>query len=116
MLKMIALMRRKSGTTLEQFREYYETRHAPLAMSFFNFERYERNFIVPESLGGGKDEAVPSFPYDVVTQMWFRDRADYDRMIEDVRTSDKGDRLKADEENFLDRSSITVFLVEQAQS
>lgn len=116
MLKMIALMRRKSGTSLEQFKEYYQTRHAPLAMSLFNFERYERNFIDPSSVHGARSEGDPDFPYDVVTEIWFRDRAHYDQMISDIANTDKGERLAADEANFLDRSSVVVFLVENVAS
>ena len=46
MVKLIFLFRRKSGTTFQQFREYYEHNHVPLAVRLLPyFKSYKRNYI-----------------------------------------------------------------------
>jgi len=116
MLKMIALMRRRPDLSHSQFVDYYESQHAPLAHSLFEFERYERNFIVPATLTGGAGERVPPFPYDVVTELYFRDRDHLEAMGREIANTDKGVLLTRDEERFLDRTSITAFLVDCRQT
>jgi hypothetical protein len=46
MSKNIALLSRRAELTRAQFRDYYETRHAPLAIGYFPFTRYVRNHLL----------------------------------------------------------------------
>lgn len=116
MIKMIALIRRKDGTTHEEFKKYYEENHAPLALSLFpQFKKYRRNFTVgdrirsPQSVGSG-------VPYDVVTEISFADRASFDAMMTLVANPAIGKKIAEDEAKFMDISSIQIFLAEERES
>jgi uncharacterized protein (TIGR02118 family) len=112
MFKMIILAKRKKGMSLEAFREYYETRHAPLAMSLAPepVARYVRNYLTPVA-----DGAEP--PYDVVTETWFESEAQYRRNFAALAAApEKMATIAADEENLFDRSTITFFTAEEVES
>ncbi len=75
MIKTIALLTRKPGTSPEQFRDYYERVHAPGALARIPAlarADYRRNFI--ES---GPAAASPRPDFDVITEISFADEADY---------------------------------------
>lgn len=112
--KVIALLVRKPGLTRAEFRQYYETRHVPLIRASFadHLVEYRRNFIEPEGAILG-DAAAPA-DFDVVTEIWFRDRASYDAMLAMHAQTDVGRRIAADEANFLDVTRTRFFHVEEA--
>jgi len=110
MVKRMALIRRKAGTTREEFRRYYETHHAVLARRLFPmFAYYKRNYIHADAprLPAGATEA----PYDVVTEMGFATAADYQAFLEIVSRPEVHAEVRADEARFLDPSSIFSFTV-----
>ena len=104
MFKMIILAKRKSGMSLEAFRDYYETRHAPLALSISDkMARYTRNYLTPLQPG-----AEPA--YDVVTEVWFDSKEQFDRNFAELAAAPEKQQIIAqDEENLFDRSTITFF-------
>jgi uncharacterized protein (TIGR02118 family) len=76
-VKLIILLARKPGTSLEQFKNHYETIHVPGArerMPALARAEYRRNFIPEEGRGGAPID------FDVVTEMVFADEAEYARM------------------------------------
>ena len=112
MLKVIALLTRKPGTSREAFINYYETRHVPLIWSLFPYiADYRRNYV--DLTGAIINEGTSAPDFDSVTELWFNDRAGYDAMMAAHATTDAGPRVAADEENFLDRSKTRFFLVEE---
>lgn len=109
MKKLILLVRRKPGTTHEAFRAYYESTHAPLATHHLKSRlvRYVRNFLT----------ALPGQPepeYDCATEFWFADEAALKAVLEWTR-SEEGQVLARDEANFMDRTSMRVFVADEAQ-
>lgn len=112
MLKVIALMRRKPGLTKAQFIEYYETRHAPLMNRLQQPELvgYKRNFVDLEGaiLTDGK---APWF--DVVTELYYKDRASYEQCMARLAEPEPTRLRSQDEDNFLDRSMIHFFIVDE---
>lgn len=75
--KLIILLSRKPGTTLEQFKHYYETVHAPGAcerMPALARAEYRRNFIPEEGRRGAPID------FDVVTEMIFDSEAEFAQM------------------------------------
>ena len=112
MLKVIAMMKRKPGLTMNEFIEYYETRHAPLMNRLQQPELigYKRNFV---NLEGAiiTDGVQPWF--DVVTELFFADRAAYDRVMARLSEPELTRIRSEDENNFLDRRHIHFFLVEE---
>jgi hypothetical protein len=65
-MKVITPIKRRPELTRAQFRDYYETRHAPLGTRYFPFEKYVRNHLIA---------ANPEDPgYDCLMECWL-DRA-----------------------------------------
>jgi uncharacterized protein (TIGR02118 family) len=118
MIRLVALLSRKPGTTPEQFREYYETRHVPLIESMNPYmSGYTRDYIRPGTgirgnLADGPGEWLPG--YDVVTMVSFASQEDFDKARAALGTDENRALIAADEENFLDRSAKMMFLTDMA--
>jgi uncharacterized protein (TIGR02118 family) len=112
MLKVIALMRRKPGLTKAQFIEYYETRHAPLMNRLQQPELvgYKRNFVDLE--GAILTDGNPPW-FDVVTELYYESRQAYEQCMTRLAAPEPTQQRIADESNFLDRSMIHFFIVEE---
>lgn len=112
MFKCIALLKRKPGLSREAFIDYYETRHAVLMRGLMpEAIGYRRNFVERDGLfefGG----AAP-IDFDVITEIWFEDRAAYDRFIDRASEPDVAKAIADDEENLFDRSASRMMIVEE---
>ncbi len=115
----MVLFRRRRDLTPDQFREYYETRHAPLAMRLFPYlKEYRRNYIrrdIHHQRAGGEALRTP-LDFDVVTEIIFSDRGDYQRMVRDMADPAIREQVVADEQQFIDRSATVVFIVDEAST
>ncbi|WP_345346600.1 EthD domain-containing protein [Rhodococcus olei] len=112
MFKAIALLTRKPGLSRAEFIDYYERNHAPLITSLFpQIVEYRRNFVdLTDSL---RAPGVPDPDFDVVTEMWFRDRAGYEEMLATHARPEVGEAVRRDELNFLDRTKTIQFVVDE---
>lgn len=63
-MKTISLIGRRHDFDREGFRDYYETRHAPLAIRHFPFRSYVRNHVVTRSAGLPEFDVLPEFEFD----------------------------------------------------
>lgn len=117
MIKMVALLSRKPGLTLEEFRTYYEERHVPLIAELNPFMAdYRRSYVdFATASKGGISAAVGSWApdFDVLTEIWFEDRETFDKARAALTQPDSAARIGRDEENFLDRDNKRIFLVEE---
>ncbi|HEX4506971.1 MAG TPA: EthD domain-containing protein [Alphaproteobacteria bacterium] len=94
MVKTVGLMPRRTDTTRAAFREHYETRHAPLALGKFPFEKYIRNHIVasdPDPIG-----------FDCLSEFWVGDVSE----IHKIMAGPIGDIMREDERRFTDQPNI----------
>lgn len=115
MFKAFAMIKRKPGTTMEQLIAHYESSHAPLAIkSVPNLKKYVRHFIRP--YGNDVYELAEELPYDVVTEIWFDDREDFERGMAYLIEPETAARIAEDEERLFDRSSIRFVTVEDHES
>lgn len=109
MLKLVMMVRRKSGISPEAFRDHYETVHAPLAQSLFaGLRAYVRTY--PATVLSGEPPA-----FDAITELWFEDEAGFHAAMA-VAQSPEGKLLQADEESFMDRAATVAMLVEERRS
>lgn len=115
-MKVIALFKRKSGTTFEEFRDYYETRHSVLSLELMPyFSDYRRNYI-RHDLGPQRSSAEPPssrLDFDVLTEISFASHADYDAMLHALGDPAIRDRIVEDEARFIDRSSTLSYVVDE---
>lgn len=118
-MKMIAFFRRRSDLTAEQFRQHYETRHAPMAMRLFPCIRdYRRNYIrhdMAHRRASGGENTV-DFDFDVITEISFADRAGYECMVKDMTDPRIRAQVIEDEMRFMDRDATVVILVDEEVS
>jgi uncharacterized protein (TIGR02118 family) len=115
MFKLMILIKRKRGMAMEDFIEYYETKHAPLGRSKVpNLKRYVRHFLRP--YGNEMYGADAELPYDVVTEIWFDDRADFERGMAYLSEPETAKIIAADEEKLFERSSIRFVIVEDHET
>ena len=116
MIKQVALFQRKLGMDRETFRSHYEGTHVPLVVSEGGrfLVDYRRNYVSPEgTFSAGHAAAAPPPTIDAITEVWFNTPADLDHLAAAFATPAIGKRIADDEANFLDRSKMTVFLVEE---
>lgn len=109
MIKLMLLLRRKAGMSVEEFREHYEHRHVPLASSFDTpLVRYRRNYVVEQTVG--------SSGYDCITEVWY----DLDGKWSDHRdrliSPEMAQTIARDEARFLDRAATCIMVVEETES
>ncbi|KRW57436.1 EthD domain-containing protein [Pseudomonas sp. TTU2014-080ASC] len=92
-MKYVSLISRRQDLSREAFRDYYEQRHAPLALTFFPPQLYQRNHLnMPDAV----------VPFDCLSEFDYAD--DFDPLS--VLQTEAGPRLAEDESNFMDRSSV----------
>ena len=95
------------GLSDNDFRDYYENNHAPLASSLLSFEGYERNYINTDlnplysSLG-----SISIFKYKSMKSL---------EIVSKQMSSDAGDTLRDDELKFMDASKNYFVLTESKQ-
>jgi len=124
MLKVLLFMKKKAGLTDEQFRHHYETSHAPLAEKYLGryMAEYRRNYR-----SGGSDAGLPGSasafegsageaPFDVITEIWFHDRENFEAMWVAARQPEIAAATDADAEHFLEPGSFRAYVVDEARS
>jgi uncharacterized protein (TIGR02118 family) len=102
-IKLIAFFKRKAGLSVEEFQEYWRTRHADLVIRQKGLRRYLQNHTLLSSYR--VDEPV----YDGVAEAWFDD-------TESLRKNGRSIEYRAvreDEANFIDPDSIESLLTNE---
>jgi uncharacterized protein (TIGR02118 family) len=112
MYKSIALLKRRSDLSREAFIDYYESRHVPLIRSLLpEICGYRRNFIEDE--GAFINAGAAARDFDVITELWYPDRGAYEAAMARYALPEVAGAIAADEENFLDRSTTRMFVVDE---
>ncbi|WP_063748402.1 EthD domain-containing protein [Frankia sp. EAN1pec] len=108
------LSKRRPGLSMAEFVEKYETRHAPYAAEQMpTARRYVRRYFGPLSTADQPDDERE---FDVATEIWFDDRAAYERAMERFADPVVAARLAQDAQELFDpgRSTLRVHVEEQA--
>lgn len=115
MFKCIALLKSRPDLSKEQFIDYYENHHSVLIRSLFpEILEYRRNYV--DLNGLFQFEGSSPIDFHSVTEMWFQDRATYDRFIQKNRDPATARRIMEDELNVFDRSATRMFVVDENRS
>lgn len=113
MVKLVIFLKRKPGLSVAEFRDYYESHHRKLGESHVpGAARYVRRYIEP--VPGEQD--APDLGFDVITELWFDDRAAYDKAMAYAAQPEIAADLARDEEHFLDRSRMLFTGVHEVDS
>ena len=114
--KILLLMKRRPGMSVEDFRDYYENRHVPLALKYDGgaMTRYVRRYLEPQpnaELGTNAE-----LPYDVISELWFEDETAFRATLHYMTTSVMPDDVVADEMNLFDRPTMRIATVIECET
>lgn len=115
MIKVVSLFKRKSGTTPDQFRHYYENNHVKIFKDLHvlpGYERYVRRYLTPLAEPTGN-----TVPFDVIMENWFTPER-YEGFFVNPQPFDAGflKIVAEDEEKVFDRKQMFVHNVEDHDS
>lgn len=113
--KILLLMKRKPGTTMEQFKDYYENHHVPLAMKTPSAAtRYIRRYLQPQPHAeSGTNEELP---YDVVSELWFDDEEAWKGTVDFLANNVMSDEIVNDENNLFHRPTMRIATVDECET
>ncbi|WP_327249254.1 EthD domain-containing protein [Streptomyces sp. NBC_01320] len=114
---MVAVLSRKPGISVEEFRSHYEQVHVPLILSLVgpHLADYRRSYVDHSTASGGVNAGPgeEQLGFDVITETWYAEQAAFDQAMEVFRHPEHAERVRADELSFLDRSRKRIFLVDE---
>lgn len=105
--KILMFIKRRPGMSVEAFRDYYESRHAPLATQHSaGLHRYLRRYLDPQP---HPETGAPNEPpFDVITELWFDDEATYRATLAYMTANKMPPEIIEDEEKLFDRTSFRI--------
>jgi EthD domain len=115
MFKVMILLKRRPGMSMEEFIDYYENNHAKLGVKFApNMIHYSRHYLRPiaDVLEGQVNEPA----YDVITECHFASREAFEENTHLMQSPEALAALIADEEKLFDRPAKSRVLVEDHES
>jgi uncharacterized protein (TIGR02118 family) len=114
MIKIIMIAYAKDGLTQEQFQNYYETVHAPLAQSLLPMMcEYRRNYI--DRSRGSLKSGSRSPDFDVLTEMFVANEQDFEAFTRRITDPEVALVLRADEANFMKSELMRSHVVVTAE-
>jgi hypothetical protein len=123
MRKIIFLLKRKSGMSREEFKNYYENVHSKLAHKYIShlMVSYRRNYPthawrVPAA--GNEEFATEpfTFGYDCISELTVRDDAAFEEMWRIFRSPEVSKVLDDDERKFLARKDVVRLECEECDT
>jgi len=116
MVKMVTLLKRRPGMSMEDFIHHYETKHARIGEKYLSPHavRYVRRFFrpLPESI---MPEPAEQY-YDMIMEIWFPNRAALEACFAVLGTPEAQAEIVEDETRLFDRSRMSFYLVEEHES
>ena len=117
MIKMMMCIVRKSGTTREEFQDYWLNSHGPLFQSFadaYRAKKYVQCHTLDTPLNDSIRESRGMLQeFDGVAEVWFESEQE----LIDAMSSPEGQEVSAtllkDESNFLDHAKSTAFITKE---
>jgi uncharacterized protein (TIGR02118 family) len=109
MIKVVATIRKLPEISTQDFRRYYEDNHAPLINRLLPYyQEYKRNYV-----DRGVFEGQPDPGFDVLTELVFASRDDYDAWVVALRNPAIVEQIREDERNFLLQGATRLWVVSE---
>lgn len=113
MVKLIAFLKRKPGTSADEFRRYWKEVHGPLVESVPEFMRHVRRYVQSHTISYTvPGVASPPSPFDGVGELWFDTLDDVARAYSEPQMVDV---LLPDGLKFFDPAGSLFFVVEEIE-
>lgn len=123
MIKLIFMLKRRTGMAPAAFRTHYEDSHVPLALRHVGhlLKEYRRNYPQAALLNpsGRKNDPPPppiEPPYDAIAEMWVEDQAALDEVGRIFNDPAVSPILAADERLFLERDQTLMLICDEVNS
>ncbi|MEM7097777.1 MAG: EthD domain-containing protein [Pseudomonadota bacterium] len=115
MIKVIGLLKRRAGMSVDEFRTYYESQHRLIGEKYLSghASRYIRRYLNPQDRGLSDEE---SRPYDVILEIWYPDQTASEAASARLSLPEAIAEIVADEEQLFDRQANRFFTVEEVES
>ena len=121
MIKVVIFMKKKESLSRAELIDYYENSHVPLIMKHMGryFLDYRRSFpdwdnpITFSKNFDFNDDMTPDHDFDVITEMWVKDRATLDEMFAAAGTPELVRLIQADADQFRIQSSVRTFITDE---
>src|SRR5579871_5374357 len=109
MLKIMWLIKRKKGISVEQFRKHFETSHSPMALKYVGhlFLDYKRSYpdqTFVRGSEGGNFAPAPPWEWDVISEWTLANEEAFNEIMK-IMTGDILKEFHEDEDKFLDRGA-----------
>jgi hypothetical protein len=111
MIKVFYFIKRKPGTTHEQFRDHFENVHVKMSERNFGhlMLRYQRNYPTVVVGGPRHDRQPIEYEFDCISVWWLENQAALDQIRAILADPVIGREHREDEERFLDQD-ITMMI------
>jgi uncharacterized protein (TIGR02118 family) len=103
MVKVLTFINRKAGMPVDEFQEYWRTRHPLVVTRLPGIRRYVQSHVLPETYA--KREPV----YDGLAEVWADDTDSLRAMTKSAVHPD----LIADEARFIDRARMAILVTDE---
>lgn len=112
MFKTLTFLKRKPGLSPEAFRDYYENYHAKLGEKLLTRAKlYMRRYVTPLDQENGSE-----VEFDVITEVWFADRGDFERQMADLAQPEIIALVMEDEGKLFDDQYRRLVCVDESAS
>ena len=103
MVKVLTFINRKAGMAVDEFQEYWRTRHPLVVTRLPGIRRYVQSHVLPQTYA--KREPV----YDGIAEVWADDTDSLRAMTKSAAHHD----LIADEAKFIDRARMGIIVTDE---
>lgn len=116
MIKLLTLLKRRPGMSMQEFIEHYEGRHRLIGETVLKPHacRYVRRYLqpVPHVVTGAVEESE----HDVVMEIWFENQGCMDAFAAAAAEPGMWREIVEDEERLFDRSKMRQFTLTEYES
>lgn len=119
MIKFVMCITRHPDMTREQFQDYWLNKHGPFFMenaSAMRAKKYVQSHTLETPLNAGlRESRGMRAEYDGVAEVWFESEADLVEGMSSPEGQQLGAALLTDEQNFIDHTKSSAFIVKEQE-
>jgi len=119
MIKLVMCLMRRSDLSREEFQDYWRNSHGPFFMEnvhVMRAKRYVQSHTLSSPLNEGMQKSRGMLDaFDGVAEVWFESEEGLMEAMGSEEMADLGPKLIADENNFIDHSRSSAFIVEEIE-
>jgi uncharacterized protein (TIGR02118 family) len=107
LFKILLFMKRHPDMSQEDFMQYYEEKHVPLALKYSaGLIAYKRQYISPQA--HFETGECSDLRFDVITELSFDDEKTCNNVLKYLATSPLADEVVEDEKILFDRTTFRI--------